>query len=442
MPLDRKIRILTISDHQLSTSGVAGQSRYICEALLKTGKYQITSLGGAIQHEDPRPVRFHEFGDDWVIYPVEGYGNPDIIRSVLRNFRPDILWFMTDPRFYVWLWNMENEIRPLVPMVYYHVWDNYPYPKYNKVYYKSTDFIASISKVTSDIVKTISSETEEAYVPHAVNSSIFKRLPEDTISQLKKDNFNGASNKMVFFWNNRNARRKQSGTLIWWFKEFLDRVGHDKCCLLMHTDPRDVNGQDLYAIISELGLNTQGQVLLSTNKASVEQISAMYNMADCTISISDAEGFGLGLCESLSCETPVIATMTGGMQEQVSDMSNLQISQEFVDKRNNTPERVLQLEHGIGIIPASSAVIGSQPIPYIYEDRINKEDFIKALMTFYNSPKELRQKWGKAGREYMIKNYNFDNFNKKWDEIMTHVYKKNGSWDTRKNYKSYELITF
>ena len=45
----------------------------------------------------------------------------------------------------------------------------------------------------------------------------------------------------------------------------------------------------------------------------------MYNMADCTINISDAEGFGLGTLESLSCETPIIVTMTGGLQEQVTD---------------------------------------------------------------------------------------------------------------------------
>ena len=42
--------------------------------------------------------------------------------------------------------------------------------------------------------------------------------------------------KFVCFWNNRNARRKQSGTLIFWWKQFLDKVGHDKATLLMHTD--------------------------------------------------------------------------------------------------------------------------------------------------------------------------------------------------------------
>ena len=53
---------------------------------------------------------------------------------------------------------MENEIRANIPMIYYHVWDNYPYPKFNKPYYDSNDAVIAISKVTHDIVKTVSPE--------------------------------------------------------------------------------------------------------------------------------------------------------------------------------------------------------------------------------------------------------------------------------------------
>ena len=128
---NKKIKVLTISDHPLSPSGVGTQTKYMIEGLLKTGKYQVISLGGAITHQDYNPMKTEEWGDDWTIFPVDHYGNPDIIRSVLRRERPDILWFMTDPRFWGWLWMIEHEIRPLMPMVYYHVWDNYPAPHFN-----------------------------------------------------------------------------------------------------------------------------------------------------------------------------------------------------------------------------------------------------------------------------------------------------------------------
>ena len=135
--MSKKIKVLTLGDHPLSPSGVGTQTKYIIEALLKTEKFSVISLGGAMKHQDYTPKAVEPYGEDWKIIPIDGYGNPEVIRSLLRNEKPDILWFMTDPRFYEWLWSIENEIRPLCPMVYYHVWDNYPYPMFNKKYYES-----------------------------------------------------------------------------------------------------------------------------------------------------------------------------------------------------------------------------------------------------------------------------------------------------------------
>ena len=182
--MDKKIKVFTLSDMPLSPSGVGTQTRYICEALLKTGKFEIRSFGGAIKHPKYDPIKTEQYGDDWIMYPVNGYGNKEMVRSFIRQEKPDILWFMTDPRFWDWLWEMENEIRPLMPMVYYHVWDNYPYPTYNKTFYESNDFIATISKVTDDIVKNVAPDVKSQYIPHAVNSKMFR--PE-TNQELVKE---------------------------------------------------------------------------------------------------------------------------------------------------------------------------------------------------------------------------------------------------------------
>ena len=173
--MSKKIKIFTISDHPLSPSGVGGQTRYIIEGMLKTGKYQFVSFGGAVKHAAHDPQHTEEWGHDWVIWPVDGYGNPDMVRAMIHQQKPDILWFMTDPRFYGWLWQIENEIRAHVPMVYYHVWDNYPYPHFNKKFYDSNDVIATISKVSSDIVRTVSPDVYETYLPHAVNSEVYRK---------------------------------------------------------------------------------------------------------------------------------------------------------------------------------------------------------------------------------------------------------------------------
>ena len=417
--MTKKIKILTLGDHPLLPSGVGIQSRYIFEALLNSGKFQVVSLGGAVTHPSYDPSQTKEYGEDWTIFPVDGYGDKDRVRSILRYEKPDILWFMTDPRYWEWLWMCENEIRPLVPMVYYHVWDNYPYPKFNKDWYESTDVIATISKVTSDIVQNVTPNVWEQYIPHSVDTNVFKNIPKtDKLVKDLKDGKKLIGDKFIFFWNNRNARRKQSGTLMYWFKEFLDQVGHDKATLIMHTDPNDVHGQDLVSIIHDQGLDN-GQVQLSTDKLPPEHLAVMYNMADVTVNISDAEGFGLATLESLACETPILVNMTGGLQEQVTDGENW---------------------FGVGVQPASKAIIGSQNVPYIYEDRLNKQDFLDALHKLYNMPERERQELGKAGRNHVLTNYNFDDYGDKWVELMLSVHEKYGSWGTRKGYKSWEIV--
>ncbi len=410
--MSKKIKILTISDMPLSPSGVGTQTRYICEALLNTGNFKVISFGGAIKHPNYNPIKTEQYGDDWIIFPVDGYGNQEMLRSILRQEKPDILWFMTDPRFWGWLWSMENEIRPLLPMVYYHVWDNYPYPTYNKKFYDSNDFVACISKVTADIVKTVSPDTRSEYVPHAVNGEIFKPADGEDLESFKKQVFGDHydPDKFVFFWNNRNARRKQSGSLIYWFNDFLKKVGKDKASLVMHTEVKDTNGQDLEKIINELGL-TNGEVLFSQTKVDAPKLALMYNIADCTVNISDAEGFGLATLESLSCGTPIIVNMTGGLQEQVTD------GKEWF---------------GIGLTPDSQAIIGSQDIPWIYEDRLDGKKVTQAFEDMYSMSKEDRAKMGLKGREHVLKNYNFETFNKKWIDLLTQLHEEEGSWDTRK----------
>ena len=415
---EKKIKIMTLGDMPLSTSGVAHQTRLMIEALLESGRFEVISLGGAIKHREYKPIKTDRFGDDWLVYPVDGFGNKDLIRSLIRNHRPDLLWFMTDPRFYDWLWAFEDEIRPLMPMVYYHVWDNHPYPTFNKGWYISNDAIVTISKVTDDIVKNVAPTVERHYLPHAVDTNVYKKLTKEQIQDLRKDNFpDWQKDKFVFFWNNRNARRKLPSSILWWYKDWLDEVGHDKACMVMHTDPYDDNGPNLDAIMQELKLK-DGQLYFSRDKVDQHHLAAMYNMADCTINISDAEGFGLSTLESLSCETPIIVNMTGGLQEQVTD------GKEWF---------------GVGIEPASRAIIGSQHVPFIYEDRICKKDFIDALNKIYSMSKKEKEKMGKKGRKHVMKNYNFDDYGTRWTELMLDIHERYGSWENRKNYESWTL---
>jgi len=406
----KKIKVFCLADSPLAPSGVGTQTRYMIEGLLQTGKFQFVCFGGAIRHPDYKPIRTEEYGDDWLIFPVDGYGTQEQIRACLKAQKPDIVWIMTDPRFWGWLWDIDNEIRSVAPLVYYHVWDNLPYPTFNRKWYLSNDVIASISKVTDDIVKNVAPEVELRHIPHAVNDSVFCKIEDtDLIKSFKKDNSIGidssGNKRFTFFWNNRNARRKQSGSLMFWFNDFLDKVGRDKATLIMHTEPKDPNGQDLDAIRRRLNFDDD-QFKISTSKLSMEQLSVLINACDCTINISDAEGFGLATLESLACETPIIVNMTGGLQEQVTDGENW---------------------FGIGIEPCSRAIIGSQEVPWIYEDRISGSDLVDAMVKMYEMSKEDRLELGRKGRLHVMQNYSMEKYINNWTELLSGVHERYGS---------------
>ena len=115
----------------------------------------------------------------------------------------------------------------------------------------------------------------------------------------------------------------------------------------------------------------------------------LYNLADCTINVANAEGFGLATLESLATKTPIIATMTGGLQEQVYDGENF---------------------FGIGIEPIAQSMIGSQATPYIFEDHVSEEQIVSAMEAMVNMPKEEYDRIAEAGYQHVVKNYNFENF--------------------------------
>jgi glycosyltransferase involved in cell wall biosynthesis len=406
--LTDKIKLLTISDHPLVASGVAIQTRYILEGLLKTGDYQIRSLGGAMRHTDYRPVRLEQYQDDWLILPIDGYGTQQIVRDVLDSEKFDALWFMTDPRFYLWLFEMMDEVSARgLSVLYNHVWDEFPVPEYNRPYYAACDYIGCISKLTHEILCKLGMPHKAEYIPHAVDHNIFKPAnwsPSERYAAKAK--YLGAENatKFVVYYNSRNARRKMTADIIAGFKGLLDAVGEDKAFLFMHTDPFDQEGTNLIAVANMLGLKPNSYSFSS--KGQPPEIIADYNnISDVLVNISNNEGFGLSCLEALSCGTLAIVNLTGGLSDQIMDA-------------NGT-------EFGIALKPAVRSIQGSQHIPYIYDCRVAHEDLVAALIKIYNMPVEERHQLGKAAREWTLKAFSMDAMISKWDRAIKFYVEKN-----------------
>jgi len=429
IPREKRKTILLLSDDMRMTSGVGVMSK---EIVVKTAhRYNWVQLGAAVKH--PEQGKLFDMSDavgkeagindaKVKLYPFTGYGDPEIIRYLLMNEKPDSILHFTDPRFWVWLYRMENEIREHCPIFFYHIWDDTPYPKYNENFYRSCDWIGCISKQTYNIVKQVWQNGKDkgkiddwriSYVPHGVDTRLFRKLTtkdeKKEIEAMRKKMFGNDKVDFVLFWNNRNIRRKMPGDVILAFQHFthkLPKEQADRCRLVMHTQPVDENGTDLPAVIRDCAPDIKA--VFSTDRLSPQQLNILYNIADVTINIASNEGFGIGTLESMCAESPVIINVTGGLQDQCGFMTkngvylhpdkhfNYDFGTNAVGKYKKHGEWVLP------VFPAQRGLIGSPQTPYIFDDRCDWADAGDKILEFYKMTPEERERRGKLGRQYAI----------------------------------------
>jgi len=178
--------------------------------------------------------------------------------------------------------------------------------------------IISNDRSNDDVVS--GDKTVLSYIPHGINNDEFKPIdPNDPeFVSFKKNFLKEKDYDFIILFNNRNIRRKMVGELIADFKCFCDIIGKEKAekvCLILKTAPIDNNGTNLYAVHD--GIAPETNVLFAPGKYDTKTLNYIYNLSDVTMGISSAEGFGLATAESLMAGTPIIATVIGGLQDQM-----------------------------------------------------------------------------------------------------------------------------
>jgi hypothetical protein len=160
IPKDKRKKIILICDDIRVNSGVATVAREIVTHTCH--HFNWVNIGGAISHPDKGKKldlsadsnKIAGIEDAYVMmYPTDGYSNPEFLRQVIKLEKPDAIMLITDPRYFIWLFNMEQEIRKNIPIVYLSIWDSMPCPLYNSPYYESCDMLLGISKQTHNIHK-------------------------------------------------------------------------------------------------------------------------------------------------------------------------------------------------------------------------------------------------------------------------------------------------
>lgn len=405
--MSHKVKVLLISDDlRISHTGIATQAQYLVSGLLETKKYDIVQIGVSLLRST-KPVKHKGI----TIYPCYEKINANLLRYVVQMEKPDIIIPFGDPRFFYELFLIDDEIRTHAKIVYNHLWDNEPFPKFNIPFYKSCDKIVSITKFTHNLLAQNGIET--VHIPHCIDTNVFKPLPKEQVTKSKDEicRMVGAPElDFIVFWNNRNLTRKQPGLVVEAFTEFFKT--HPNSCLIMHTDFVDPHGTDILAIQEDIA-GEDINIVNSATKLTNTHLNMFYNVSDVTINFTHNEGFGLTTAESLAAGTPIIATNTGGLKEQLTNPENGHV-------------------FGRAIEPASRLLDGTIDAPYIYRDIISLKDAVTELEYMYNESKkgDTLKDLGLRGREYIKENFSIGKTVRLWDELLQEVHKSERQYRT------------
>jgi hypothetical protein len=453
LPQNQRRRILLICDDIRVHSGVATVAR---EMVLNTCQhFNWVQVAGAINH--PEKGKKLDISQDTnvntgltdssvQIYPVDGYGDANLIRQLIKIEKPDAIFLITDPRYFMWLFQIENEIRRKMPIVYLNIWDDYPAPMYNRPYYEACDALLGISKQTVNINKLVLGDKVKdkliEYVPHGLNHDIFKPIDttEPEFVEFKKQLFSDREFDFVLFFNSRNIRRKQIPDTLVAYKYFIDSLSEEKakkCAFVLHTQVVDENGTDLGAVCEFLfDNNPKYNIIFSERPLPPNQMNYLYNASDVQILLTSNEGWGLSLTEAILTGKMIIANVTGGMQDQmrfVREGKWMEVDADFPSNHNGTYK-----EHGewaLPVYPTSRSIQGSPITPYIWDDRCTSEDAAARIKEAYEMSKEERTERGLKGREWAIGDEAGFTGEKMGQRIIQNLDTLFSTWKPRKNYE-------
>ena len=454
LPKEERKKILLICDDIRVHSGVATVAREI--VIHTCHHFNWVNIAGAIKHpEKGKALDISKSTGDQVnvedpyvmMYPTDGYGNVELLRQIITRENPDAIMLITDPRYFTWLFNAEQEIRKNIPIAYLNIWDDYPAPMYNSAFYEACDLLMGISKQTVNINQIVLGDKAKnkifKYVPHGLDLKDYHPVPDtdEGLIKFKNDFFNKEKPEFVLFFNSRNIRRKQIPDAMLAFRAFLDTLPEEKakkCKFVLHTEIRSDHGTDLRKVKEYFFDESYPNVIkFSTNKLDKKQLNYLYNIADAQILLTSNEGWGLTITEAMLAGTPFIANVTGGMQDQMR----------FEDKDGNwftpTPDlpsnhRKTFTKHGEWVFPCfptSRSIQGSPMTPYIFDDRCKWEDATEHLITLYNMTREERKALGAKGREWAISDEAGFTAKHQANRVMEAFTELFNTWEPREKYE-------
>ena len=227
------------------------------------------------------------------------------------------------------------------------------------------------------------------------------------LKEFKQNIFKGKEYDFVLFFNSRNIRRKQIPDTLLAYKYFIDTLPEEKakkCAFMLHTHVIDENGTDLGAVCEYLfDNNPKYNIIFTPPGLGPDQMGMLYNLSDVQILLTSNEGWGLSLTEAILSGNPIIANVTGGMQDQmrfVKDGKWVDFDADFPSNHNGTLRECG--EWALPVYPSNRSIQGSPVTPYIWDDRCTAEDAAAQIKFAYVLGREKLKERGLKGREWAL----------------------------------------
>ena len=376
------MKILAISDNPQVNSGYGKIIANFARHMTAQGHEVLLMAAAPPNNQIPfKPVEW----EGCKVWSVPGYGNQEHIRYFLENEKPDIILANADPRFFDYLFKMDNEIRKQCPLVFYHLWDDLPFPDYNMPAYNSCDHIICGSKFTYNLLNDHEDINSDAidYVPIGFDPSIYYPITSQEKTEFRTefnkwtgDRYSNAN--FIIGAIGRHAERKQLLSIMEVFSKWQE--DKDDVLLFIHSPGTDAGRSLEYAM--KMRYSKDKIIFSNANPAqqSDELINKFYNTMDVLVNRSTAEGFGMPIAEAMLAGTPAIAIDCPG------------------------PAGLITPETG-WLLPADvTPLFGNQVTPYIQARYVTDGKFIDALDDAYYNKKILKEKASKC-RARMIKEF-------------------------------------
>ena len=260
------------------------------------------------------PLEFGSYNDmHWRPFSGNSIGEPDLDRYLNTDIDYDTVVLHLPPKTYPW-W-IENE--PDKKIVGYTTWETDKIKPFWVGLLNLVDQLVVPSEWNKRVFESGGVTTPIEVVPHVIDNKIL-----NASTRAKKF----PRQEYIFYSINTWSDRKNIPQMI---NAYLNAfTAQDQTCLVLKTTPMDLSGIIRPHILERFVFKSKylvrqlmkrykapARIKLITQDISTSEIINLHNNGDCYVSLTAAEGWGLGAYDAASFGNPVIMTGFGGQVE-------------------------------------------------------------------------------------------------------------------------------